>query len=106
MFQLVDLTTFKPDSPTTSKAVLYLEVLREVSSGPRSVCLMWFVCANRLTGGGRMLWWLLLICLLPQVGCSRIVIQDIVYKEKHSHGELEGVNVALFIYILVKSRHS
>ncbi|XP_041822619.1 prolactin receptor-like [Chelmon rostratus] len=43
---------------------------------------------NRSAGGGRMLWGLLLICSLPQVGCSRIVAQDVVYKERHSHEEV------------------
>lgn len=34
-------------------------------------------------------WWrlLLLLGLLPLGGCSRIVVQDIIYKEKHSQGE-------------------
>ncbi|KAI3365860.1 hypothetical protein L3Q82_000844 [Scortum barcoo] len=33
-----------------------------------------------------MLW--LLLCLLPPVGCSRIVAQDIAYKERHFHEEV------------------
>ncbi|TKS66495.1 Growth hormone receptor [Collichthys lucidus] len=36
---------------------------------------------NRLTDGVRMLW--LLICLFPPVSCSRMV-QDVVYKDRHS----------------------
>ncbi|XP_051283822.1 prolactin receptor-like isoform X1 [Dicentrarchus labrax] len=39
-----------------------------------------------LAEGGRMLW-LLMICLLPAVGCNRIAAQD-VYKERHSHEEV------------------
>lgn len=47
--------------------------------------LMLFVCVDRLTDGGRMLW--LLLCLLPLVGCSRPVTQDVTYEERHDHGE-------------------
>ncbi|XP_076579460.1 prolactin receptor isoform X1 [Chaetodon auriga] len=35
-----------------------------------------------------MLRWLLLLCWLPQTGCSRVVAQDVVYKERHSHEEV------------------
>lgn len=49
-----------------------------------------------------MLRWLLLVCLLPQVGCSRTVTQDVVYKENHSHGELEDVNVVWYLNNLKK----
>nr|XP_046238755.1 growth hormone receptor-like [Scatophagus argus] len=35
-----------------------------------------------------MLWQLLLICLLRLVGCSRVVDQDVVSKERHGRGEV------------------
>lgn len=35
-----------------------------------------------------MLWWTLLVSLLPLGGCSRIVAQDLVYKDRHSHEDV------------------
>lgn len=41
-----------------------------------------------------MLW--LLLCLLPLVGSSRTVAQDVTYKERHDHSESERVLWAQF----------
>lgn len=49
--------------------------------------IKFFVCPSRMLLPWS--WWrlLLLLGLLPLGGCSRIVVQDIIYKEKHSQGE-------------------
>uniref|UniRef100_A0A3P8SFE8 Fibronectin type-III domain-containing protein n=1 Tax=Amphiprion percula TaxID=161767 RepID=A0A3P8SFE8_AMPPE len=52
-------------------------------SSTLSSCL--FVCVDRLTDGGRMLW--LLLCLLPLVACSRTVAQDAAHKGKRHDEE-------------------
>lgn len=49
--------------------------------------IKFFACPSRMLLPWS--WWrlLLLLGLLPLGGCSRIVVQDIIYKEKHSQGE-------------------
>ena len=55
---------------------------------PQLMCVLrCLFCVDRWTAGGRMLWRLLLVCLLPQVSSSRLVSQDVVYKGPHGHGE-------------------
>lgn len=66
--------------------------------------LMQFVCVDRLTGAGRMLW--LLLCLLPLVGCSRLLTQDVPYEDREDHGESLYMNYALFILYSEETREN
>lgn len=92
---LVECVTWELDFPSESKALWDHEVLCFVSVGSVFV----FVCVDRLTVGGRMLW--LLLFLLPPLCCSRIVAQESSYKELHGHGESEGGNVAFFRFTVL-----
>lgn len=49
--------------------------------------IKFFACPSRMLLPWSWWWLLLLLGLLPLGGCSRIVVQDIIYKEKHSQGE-------------------
>jgi len=69
--------------------VITLELLfPTLSKSPQGfLSLSLFLFVHRLADGCRMLW--LLLCLLPLVGSSRIIAQEVSQKARNSHGELK-----------------